>query len=73
LLPEPLPGIDLPMLVRRTLDDWFANPAGYEGYLPDAWYFLVATLLRATGVPMVPSGTSRTQSHITQRRQHSHA
>ncbi len=23
--PEPLPGINLPLLVRRTLDDWFAN------------------------------------------------
>lgn len=25
LTPEPLPGINLPLLVRRTLDDWFAN------------------------------------------------
>lgn len=31
LLPEPLPGIDLPMLVRRTLDDWFANRVMQHG------------------------------------------
>jgi len=29
--PEPLPGIDLPMLVRRTLDDWFANRVMIHG------------------------------------------
>jgi len=26
--------------------DWNGNPTGYEGYLPESWYFLLAILLR---------------------------
>ncbi|MCF7837992.1 MAG: hypothetical protein K9N49_05120 [Candidatus Marinimicrobia bacterium] len=40
--------------------DWDGNPTGYEGYLPEGWYFLVAALMRANNRPGLP-GMSRTE------------
>lgn len=34
--------------------DWDGNPTGYEGYLPEGWFFLTAGLLRHTGKTLMP-------------------
>jgi hypothetical protein len=34
--------------------DWDGNPTGYEGYLPEGWFFLTAALLRQTGKTLMP-------------------
>jgi hypothetical protein len=34
--------------------DWDGNPTGYEGYLPEGWFFLTAALMRETGKTLVP-------------------
>jgi hypothetical protein len=39
--------------------DWDGNPSGYEGYLPENWFFLAAAMLSQTGLKFLPDVKNR--------------